>query len=122
MEDDNLCDTIMGLDSILHSGGNDALKDFMLHTNTERIIQKLLEYLMQNVRLLVVMDPITSDDCFHQTYPAISMVISILDNNSPQTAEILQRKMFIEILQEGFMVLLKVRPNHYWDEIFKNWL
>ena len=65
----------------------------------------------------------TGEDAFHQTYPAISMVINLMDgNNTAQMAEILMRKNFVEVLQEGFMVLLRVNHNHYWDEIFRNWI
>ena len=50
LENDNISDAVMGLDSIICSGGTKAIKDFMSYHDIMNLIRKFVEFYLDNIR------------------------------------------------------------------------
>jgi hypothetical protein len=124
LDNDNITDSIMGLESIIMNGGSEAIKDFMSYHNIESFLKKLIDFYHENIRVLMVIDLRNEEDEYiHMTYPAINMIGSllynVLDESNEETAEKFYQLGMISCLQEAVHVMVKVKENFYWAEAFK---
>jgi len=72
LDNDNISDSIMGLDSIIMTGGTAAIKDFMKYHNIMDLIRKFIEFYLDNIRqLLIIQGRDETEDFAHITYPSI---------------------------------------------------